>query len=52
MYRVEWMKKGDKTVYWDGWANLDLAMRFMYEKREDANIIMLLVVTPWDTLWF
>lgn len=52
MYRVEWMQRGSKTVFWDGFARLDIAMRFMREKREDETIIMLTVVTPWDTLWF
>ena len=53
MYRVEWMKKGERTVYWDGFANRDVAFRFMAEKREDEKITMLAIVSPFEpTLWF
>lgn len=51
MYRVEWMKKGETTLYWDGFALFDVAMRFMQVKKEDASIVMLVMVTPWETMW-
>ncbi len=53
MYRVEWMKKGEKTIYWDGFARKDLAFRFMEEKRGDENITMLSIISPFEpTFWF
>lgn len=53
MYRVEWMKKGEKTLYWDGFARRDLAFRFMETMRSQENIIMLAIVSPLEpTLWF
>lgn len=52
MYRVEWMKKGWKTLFWDCFSRMDLATRFMEELKGDENVTVLVIVTPWDTLWF
>ena len=51
MYRVEWMKKGWKTLFYDCFSNLELALRYVEGKKEDPEITMLVIVTPWDTFW-
>lgn len=49
MYRVEWMKEGWKTIFWDTFSRLELAILFSNELKENEKITFLSLVTPWET---